>query len=101
MDSWRGCRSFRQSGVLDENFGDATPTSRFGVTLYDTYGMVKLVRNDDVAFSPGLDGGRSVQIVNLGVCISRWLRDADGKDTRERETSETGPWTGQARRECT
>lgn len=27
-----------------------------GVTLY---GMVKLVRNDDVAFSPGLDGDRS------------------------------------------
>jgi hypothetical protein len=55
------------------------------VTLYDTYGMAKLVRNDDVAFSPGLDGGRSLQIVNLAVCISRWLRDADGKDTREWE----------------
>lgn len=32
---------------LERELGDATPTSRCCVTLY---GMVKLVRNDDVAF---------------------------------------------------
>lgn len=42
-----GCRSFRQSGVLNENLEMRTPTSRCCVTLY---GMVELVRNDDAAF---------------------------------------------------